>query len=60
VFDFVQVTCPYCFELVEMELDPETRGELVHDCEVCCNPWRVRVSRDADGNAFVDVERAQD
>jgi len=20
------------------------RGTLVQDCEVCCNPWQVRVS----------------
>jgi hypothetical protein len=58
--DFISVVCPYCFESVEMELDPQTEGELVHDCEVCCNPWRVMVRRKRDGTARVDVERAQD
>lgn len=38
------VTCPYCGEAVEIYLEPEIRGLLVQDCEVCCNPWRVRVS----------------
>jgi hypothetical protein len=58
--EFVTVTCPYCFEAVEMELDPQTEGELVHDCAVCCNPWRVRVRRRRSGRPIVDVERAQD
>ena len=58
--EFVTVTCPYCFESVEMELDPMTEGELVHDCAVCCNPWRVRVRRRRSGRPVVDVERAQD
>jgi len=37
------VTCPYCGEQVEIYLEPDVRGTLVQDCEVCCNPWRVRV-----------------
>jgi hypothetical protein len=38
------VTCPYCGEEVEIYVEPDTRGTLVQDCEVCCNPWHVRVS----------------
>ena len=56
--DFVSVQCPYCFELVELDLDPETEGSFVQDCEVCCNPWQVFVSRDEDGQPQVAVERA--
>ena len=40
--DFV-VNCPYCGEDVEIHLERDVRGSLVQDCEVCCNPWRVRV-----------------
>lgn len=58
--EFIECTCPYCFELVEMELDPMTTGSFVHDCAVCCHPWQVRVHRDADGDVSVDVQRAQD
>ena len=39
------VTCPYCGEQVEIYLEPDVRGTFVQDCEVCCNPWRVRVHR---------------
>jgi uncharacterized Zn finger protein len=58
--DFITVTCPYCGEDVEMELDPMTTGSFVYDCEVCCRPWQVRVTRDADNNASVVVDRGQD
>jgi len=33
------------------------RGTLVQDCEVCCNPWRVRVSGSGEERS-VDVRRA--
>ena len=38
------VVCPYCGEQVEIYLEPDESGSFVQDCEVCCNPWYVRVS----------------
>lgn len=55
--DFFPVTCPYCGELVEVYVEPDVRGSFVQDCEVCCNPWRVRV-RWADGERTIDIARA--
>ena len=46
--DTVRVQCPYCFELVDLYIDPQQRGEMVQDCDVCCHPWRVLVSRRRD------------
>jgi hypothetical protein len=43
VDDYFVVTCPYCGEDVEIYLEPDVTGSFVQDCEVCCNPWRVRV-----------------
>lgn len=57
--DTAAVTCPYCFETLDVYVDPETSGELVRDCDVCCRPWTLRVSRDFDGALFVHAERAQ-
>lgn len=57
--DTVQVQCPYCFELVELYIDPQQRGEMVQDCDVCCHPWRVMVRRRGDGSPAVTVDRAQ-
>ena len=52
------VVCPYCFVTVEITLDPGSGAEqqYVEDCEVCCQPWQVSVSYDAEGHASVHVE----
>ena len=55
--DEFTVTCPYCGEDLEIHIDADVHGTFVQDCEVCCNPWLVRVSRAADGTD-VSVARA--
>ncbi len=49
------VYCPYCGEAVSIALDPGagSYAEYVEDCEVCCQPWQVRVTYNADGTADV-------
>jgi hypothetical protein len=51
------VYCPYCNESVEISLDPGSGAsqEYVEDCEVCCQPWTVRVQYRQDGAADVSV-----
>ena len=51
------VNCPYCGEDIEIYIEPDVHGTFVQDCEVCCNPWLVRVSRSGDGRS-VSVSRA--
>jgi Cysteine-rich CPXCG len=51
------VTCPYCGEEVEIYIEPDVRGSYVQDCEVCCNPWTVRVSREED-ELYVEIGKA--
>jgi hypothetical protein len=51
------VTCPYCGEEVEIYVEADVRGTFVQDCEVCCNPWRVRVVRRG-GERRVEIARA--
>jgi hypothetical protein len=58
VDDVVEVSCPWCGELQELWVDPQTVGEMVQDCDVCCRPWRVFVSRDEFGALTVYVERS--
>lgn len=52
------VHCAYCGEPNEVTLDPGGGSvqEYVEDCQVCCQPWRVRVAYRGDGTADVDVE----
>jgi len=51
------VICPFCGESIEIYVEPDTTGSFVQDCEVCCNPWRVRVSGQ-DEERTIDVMRA--
>jgi hypothetical protein len=53
----VVVTCPYCGEELEIYVESDVRGTFVQDCEVCCNPWRIRVAYE-DGERHIDVARA--
>jgi hypothetical protein len=57
VDDQFQVTCPYCGENVEIYVEPDVRGGFVQDCEVCCRPWRVRVTGGR-GRRRIEVARA--
>ena len=55
--DEFTVVCPYCGEEVQIFVEDDVRGSFVQDCEVCCNPWLVRVTQSADGRD-VSVGRA--
>ena len=55
--DEFEVTCPYCGEVVMVHLEEDVRGSFVQDCEVCCNPWLVRLTRSVDGRELT-VSRA--
>lgn len=59
VEDTVSVRCPYCREVVELYVDPDTAGSFVEDCAVCCRPWLVAVERDERRRLRVRATRAQ-
>jgi len=50
------IVCPYCGEEADITVEPDVQGSLVMDCEVCCQPWQVDVSRDSDYR-YVEVSR---
>lgn len=58
------VQCPYCFESIEVWIDPGESGVLIRDCDVCCNPLELRIDRPGGahrnaGSVRVRVRRAQ-
>ena len=55
--DQFTVTCPYCGETTEVVIELDVRGTLVQDCEVCCNPWLVRVHGRGEGR-WIEVVRS--
>lgn len=53
------VQCPWCGESLELWVEPDTRGVMVQDCDVCCRPWQVHVSWDEEtGTCQVMVTRS--
>jgi hypothetical protein len=55
----VVVTCPWCFTVDDLWIDPDAEDTYVEDCPVCCRPWQIHISRDPDGRPQVTVDRAQ-
>jgi hypothetical protein len=51
------VTCPYCGQDVEIYIEADIKGTFIQDCEVCCNPWRVRIGN-VDGAREISIARA--
>ena len=51
------IECPYCGESIEVYVEADVKGAFIQDCEVCCNPWRIRVKGKGDDRS-VDVTRA--
>jgi hypothetical protein len=56
--DHFPLTCPYCGEPLEIYVEPDVGGSFIQDCEVCCNPLRLRLVRLKGGKRRVDVSRA--
>ena len=48
VGESVPVQCPWCGEVVEVWVEPDTSGSMVQDCDVCCRPWTLRIEWNED------------
>ena len=56
-----EVTCPYCWETIALELDLSAGDQsYTEDCSVCCQPMRVALRVGPDGEHVVDVQREND
>ena len=42
--DSVLIQCPYCWETLDVSVDPSVpEQEYVEDCQVCCRPILIHV-----------------
>ena len=55
--DDAEVQCPWCFEWLTLWVAADDLGTMSVDCEVCCRPWTVTISRAESGGVSVDVAR---
>lgn len=54
--DSVLVQCPYCWETLDISVDPSVEDqEYVEDCHVCCQPMLVHVVIDENLTPTVTV-----
>jgi Cysteine-rich CPXCG len=50
------ITCPYCWEVIEIVLDLSVAEQAyVEDCSVCCRPISIRYRTDEDGGVSVEA-----
>ncbi len=49
--------CPWCLEYMDVFFPPDERGTLTQDCEVCCRPWVLTLTRSVRGERMVHIER---
>lgn len=55
------VQCPYCGEENVLLIDPSLEEQdYVEDCQVCCQPMRVRASNNDGEVVMVEVAREND
>lgn len=56
-----EVTCPYCWETIVLELDLSAGSQTyTEDCSVCCRPIVVHLRVSDDGEGFEVDARAED
>lgn len=62
MIDSIPVDCPYCGEVVEVDVDASggQRQSYVEDCPVCCRPWQVEVEQDVEGEWNVTLRTADE
>ncbi len=56
------VSCPYCGEDNTISVDPAggRRQDYVEDCHVCCQPWQLTVTFDADGDPEIAIRTGEE
>lgn len=60
MLDSVVVSCPYCGEAFETEVDASAGSQrYVEDCHVCCRPIEFAIEVDTDGT-IVGLETRRD
>jgi hypothetical protein len=56
-----EITCPYCWETIVIELDLSAGSQVyTEDCQVCCRPIVVHLRVADDGEGFEVDARAED
>ena len=55
--ELISVQCPYCGEVIDVELEPQAE-DFIQDCSVCCRPIQFNVE-DGDEGPAVTASRTE-
>ena len=56
LIQFETITCPYCWEAIEITLDLSVdEQQQIEDCSVCCRPILVRYRAEAGELAALEI-----
>jgi len=56
-----EIQCPYCGESIEIVIDDSLGDQrYIEDCQVCCRPISIAVTRDEDGALAVSASAEND
>lgn len=56
MLDTQNIQCPYCWETIELVIDPsELHQEYIEDCFVCCRPIHLIVEIDPNNTANIQA-----
>jgi len=52
-----RILCPFCAEPLQVQLDLSAGDQdYIEDCQVCCQPMRIRYAVDNGGLLNIDVQ----
>jgi hypothetical protein len=55
------IDCPYCGEAIELQIDSgDVDSAYTEDCQVCCRPIEISVSRGHDDEIILAVRSEDD
>ena len=57
--DEIEILCPWCGEQIWIVFEVDVKGEMVQDCEVCCQPINLNITRDEWGDPDLAVMVAE-
>lgn len=61
MFDFFEISCPYCGEVQEIDVDTSAGDQdYWQDCQVCCAPILMELRMSMTGEARIVVKRDDD
>lgn len=54
----MELTCPYCWEAIDVMVDPSMEGQpYVEDCSVCCRAIVISVHRAEKNNVEISASK---